>query len=154
MAGVLFSCAGTGHRLMMAEESPSPVRLGQPQVVQGGSADDRKVVFTVTNVSPKVIASECYRILVRRPDGKLHWKGIVLTMSNSTDPSIAGPPLNPGSAKTHTVLTPQYENPDAAAIEDQADYIEFSDGTFWGPDKEKKSEFIHGFRRGAASARR
>ena len=93
--------------------------------------------YTVVNNNDKPIRA----YTIRRDDG--------LTGSNL---SMLNSPLQPGQSLWEALGNTTYSEP-VQAILLSVDFVEFTDGTFWGPDTTRSSQRLAGIRAGMSVER-
>lgn len=135
---------------MLCAQSVNPVSLTYSD--RGFRLDEHgspSVDIQMESRSPKPVRAIALMVMLRDEEGKTvrsftHWIGMTLPGQP--------PALAPGGKRTyHLPLVQLPEDPSLARhnLELRVDYVRFSDGSDWGPDKTRSSFYFSGFETGA-----
>lgn len=133
----------TDPKISVKDQSDAPIRL---TVLTSDSSDPnaQSILVEVTNVGTKAIRA--YAISQETTRGLEKSSGFMLA-----DMGIIGEPLQSGQYSTDSVAyTPFSDGTSYVSL--IVDFVEFEDGTVWGPDAEKSSEMLAGRRAGEREA--
>jgi hypothetical protein len=133
------------YDVQIAPQPDSPLRV-TIQTVTASTSFEVAADLAVTNIGDKSISS----FAVRHDDylqGGSKASGVTLVTAASVNGALLPNASNPVSTGAH-----KYSE-EVVKIILSIDFVEFTDGTTWGEDKEKSAELLAGRRAGAKTAR-
>lgn len=107
------------------------------------------VEVTVANDSTKKIEALVFRTTFLDDHGKISFINTVTVAFSPVLPKATTPPIMPGERRA--IKLGSEVPPGTTDRRVELDYVRFQDGTHWGPDRAKKSQYIEGLRIGARS---
>jgi len=145
IAGNISSQKASVPSVSVQPQSNAPLRIN---VLSYDSSDPRtpEIIYEVTNVSAKPIRA--YTVSQETLRGTEKSEGSVLS-----DLDLSAAVLQPGQYSTESITyQPLSEKPSQVTL--SVDFVEFADGTTWGPNLYKSADMLAGQRAGAREARK
>jgi hypothetical protein len=135
---------------LAADEAPMSVTLTmRPPVLNVPETGE----VIVRNLDDRAVAAFVVVVRVAGPDGKTAGSERIVVTSNAIVPGVKNAALAKG--KEWRGKTAERKPVTGAALNDRIeaslDYVLFTNGDRWGPDRTKASQYIEGLKQGAAA---
>lgn len=133
--------------VIINNQEDSPARLSAE--TKWVEADKRaaEVTYTVENIGSKPIRA--YAVRITTPNGNAPRARCYF---NTTDKP--GKILQPNTSAVKSTWMAVSDNDSQSSVEVAVDFVEFTDGSMWGPDICQSAELLDGLREGARAAKR
>ncbi|HKS40031.1 MAG TPA: hypothetical protein VJX74_05405 [Blastocatellia bacterium] len=127
------------------EQSGSPLSIGNMVIAESEDGQMPEILFTVTNKTDKVIIA--YAVKHEGAFGQSALTGVISNISPDSERALL-----PGRSPQMEINGIEYSGmPETMIL--SVDFVEFADGTRWGPDTMKTGERVDGTRAGARALR-